>query len=135
MRNAIIGMTFVWVFLLGTLTLLSMSEQSIRRIYLEQTLGAVMEDAMWKEQTLRKNNRVEGEEELRKEKFMNRFLACMEERMQGKQQLNIKLVGLDLEKGVMSVIVESIFQYPTGEKASVEVYRTIILESHGKGAA
>lgn len=134
MRNAIIGMTFMWVFLLGTLALVSMSEQSIRQIYLEQTLAAVMEDAMMKEQMLDLVINEESDQMLRKANFMNRFLTCMEERMQGKQQLQIKLIGLDLDKGIMSVVVESIFQYPTGEQGSIEVYRTIILETHGKGA-
>ena len=136
MKNAIIGTTFIWVFLLGTLILLSMSEQSIRRIYLEHTLSAVMEDSMLKEQSLRdhEENKV-SEEEVRKLSFMNRFLTSMEERMQGKQQLNIRLIGLDLEKGIMSVEVESTFLYPTGEKGRIVVYRTIILETHGKRAA
>ena len=137
MKNAIIGMTFMWVFLLGALSLLSMSEQSIRRIYLEQTLTAVMEDAMLKEQMLRSQeteDREQMEEELRKVNFMNRFFICLEEKMGGKQQLNINLIGLDLDKGIMSVVVESIFQYPTGERGKIEVYRTIILEMHGKGA-
>ena len=74
MKNAIIGTTFIWVFLLGTLILLSMSEQSIRRIYLEHTLSAVMEDSMLKEQMLRnyEENKV-SEEEIRKLNCMKRF--------------------------------------------------------------
>ena len=55
-----------------------MSEQSIRRIYLEHTLSAVMEDSMLKEQMLRnyEENKV-SEEEIRKLNFMNRFLTSM----------------------------------------------------------
>ncbi len=122
MKNAIIGATLLIVICLMTLIHLSISSENIRQNELDQSLSSAIRTTM-------EVAKIKGTYEItNEEEFLNEFNKNLLSRIHTDSDIEVQVMGCNLEEGFLDIKVISKFKYPTGASGQVESRKSIIFD-------
>ena len=125
MRNIILAFIGLWVLLLGIVSVMTLSEQGVRRMQLENHVSRSMKEAFLECYHPRRMNGVEGE----LPSLWRSFERQMRKYPSGRGHYKLKKIKEDNEKGILSVIVEEQYQVKNGVTKIITIQRTMIKDN------
>lgn len=105
------------------MSVMIISGRSIRKNELQKTLDYAAEQAL--EHLLKEKNSNRDSEE-----FIGSFVENLSAGIESDSEILISIMGIDTEKGVLSVKAEEEFWHPLGKKGKVEAEKTVIIEQY-----
>lgn len=122
MKQIIFGGVAGALVIMILLVVVTMSEKEMRQRELEQALGISVEDAV--ETTLsKKNYEISNNQE-----FLADFTQNLLVQLSNESEVLIEVAKLDYEKGLMSLRVTQVFQYPNKKEGKVSCETTAVFE-------
>lgn len=122
MKNAIIGATLILVICLISLTHMSITAKDIRKDELETSMNNAARITM--EVVKEKGRYSFSTEEEMIEEFNNNLLS----QITTESNLEIQVMGADVQNGFLDVQVINTFKYPTGAEGHVSARKTILFD-------
>lgn len=125
MKNTILAFVGLWIMLIGTVSILTLSERGIRRNQLENQVSRAMKEAFYEVYVKGFNKEALNEEQI----LWKAFEKHMRQYPSGKGHYTIKRVKEDSRRGILSVVVEGKFKVRRGATKVICVKKTMIKES------
>lgn len=122
MKNAVLMFTGGITLVVTLMIMTSVYEQMNYRMEIASNLSSVMEEQMT-ELMINEKYTVEDEQEFLID-FVQHFIKVLD----GKYNLSVDILQLDMEKGLMAVRVTADFLYVNGKPGSVVCERMILFE-------
>ena len=122
MRNIILAFIGLRVMLLGIVSVMTLSEQGIRRMQLEDHVSRSMKEAFYECYKQRQTEGLEGE----RPSLWQSFEKQMKKYPSGRGHYTLKKIKEDYEIGILSVIVEERYQVKNGVTKIITIRRTMI---------
>lgn len=124
MRTAIISCVLVLVLIITSLILFTVYNQNTRQNELEDSLDIAIEQTLENLKT-RQIYSIENEKEFTAD-FVQNLIVYME----SDSDLTIKILNLDIEKGLFDVEVTETYKQPNGSIKNITCRKTVILEEY-----
>ena len=122
MKNTIIGTTMMLVMVLMVLIHMSITAENVRQSELDMGLNYAIRTTM-EVAKVKETYPIGSENELIAE-FNKNLLT----KISSDSDIEVQVMGIDLEEGFLDVKVISKFKYPTGADGQVEARKTIIFD-------
>lgn len=122
MKKVIIAMTLVVCIVAAVFTVLTTNGRTMREEEMFQTLGAAVESSL-EEAFLEKTYSINNTDE-----FLGDFLQYMAVRLNSNSDVTVNVVGIDYEKGIVTMEITGTYKHPNGEDGTVSVRKTVFLE-------
>lgn len=122
MKNAIIGATMIIVMVLLSLIHMSITTTDVRQSELDKALNSAVRTTMEIAKT-KETYPIETEEE-----FIAEFNKNLLSSISSDSDIEVQVMGVDLEEGMLDVKVISKFKFPTGADGQVSSRKTVILD-------
>lgn len=126
MKYVISGNLLAAVAFMVIAAMMVSSGRNIRKNELEKTLDYAIEQAI---KPLIRNKSAQITEEICLETLKRNMLTGLE----SDSDITVSIMGIDVEKGILSVQAEEKFKNPLGKSESIQAERTIVLENYNLG--
>lgn len=126
MKKVVIAMILVICIVATIFTVLTINGRASREEELAQSLGAAVESSL-KEAFLEKNYNIMNTDE-----FVGDFLQYMAIRLNSNSDITVNVVGIDYEKGMVTIEITGTYTHPNGKAGAVSVQKTVLLEQSEK---
>lgn len=124
MKNLIFGLGMSCIVIITALCCMTISGRNVRQNEVDRALNTAIEQTVGELQE-KKTYRIENQEE-----FIADFIEGLLIKIESDSEIEVKVAGVDQEKGVLSVKVTEHFKHPNGKPGTAEAERTVILESY-----
>lgn len=119
MKNFILGGLGFVVFLMGIYSCLSIHKISTNRNLLNRCASSVIESSLFD---------YYGYEDVTVEDMEKIIKERIQERTNWAEGIDVTVKGMDLEIGLLSVLIEREFQLPSGNIKKIEIEKTAIID-------
>jgi len=126
MKNAIIGATMIIVMVLLSLIHMSITTTDVRQNELDKALNSAIRTTMEIAKT-KETYPIETEEE-----FIAEFNKNLLSSISSDSDIEVQVMGVNLEEGMLDVKVISKYKFPTGAEGKVYSRKTLILDEEQK---
>lgn len=124
MKTAIISCVLVLLLIISSLIIFTVYGQNTRQNELEDSLSTAVEQTL-ENLKIKKAYSIDNKEE-----FIADFLENLIVSIESDSALEIKILNVDIEKGLFDVYVTETFNQPNGSTKSISCRKTAILEEY-----
>ncbi len=122
MKTVIIAITSVICILSVVMIQSSINSKSARESELRDSLSAAVS------QTMREVMKQDGDETINKKEFVAAFLQSFLVKINSDADIKVKIIGLDLEEGLLDVEVEAAYKDVKQKEKVLKLRRTVVYE-------
>lgn len=123
MRKILISILSIVIVLIFIITYYTLHGREIRQTELNNAMTSSMKNAI--EMLLLEEGMPKTEEE-----WITMFLQSLALQIDSVSELTVRILEVDMEKGILSVEAVLTFKHLLGNSGSVSCYRTVILENY-----
>lgn len=124
MKNAIIGATILVVTLLLSMIHMSVTTEDVRQYELDTSLNSAIKTTMEVAKTKNAGYTIDTVEE-----FLDEFNKNLLSKISTDSEIEVLVMGVNLEEGLLDIKVISRFKYPTGADGEVTSRKTVIFDN------
>lgn len=126
MKNAIISLILLVLFVLSSIYIFSMGAKENRQNELEESMDKAVKQALF-DISLSKGYGLEQEEQ---EHLVASAIQNIMVQNTSAAEVEIKVLGIDIEKGILDVVATQKYKNLAGKASTVKARRTAVLENH-----